>query len=78
MLRRDPATAAVPIIMLTAKAAELDRIVGLELGAEGNGVTIIKRGLASTDRVVTSNQYRLQAGARIRPTSPTTQVPKDS
>jgi DNA-binding response OmpR family regulator len=34
MLRRDPATARVPIIMLTAKAAELDRIVGLELGAE--------------------------------------------
>ena len=29
MLRRDPATAGIPIIMLTAKAAELDRIVGL-------------------------------------------------
>jgi two-component system phosphate regulon response regulator PhoB len=34
MLRRDPATAAVPIIMLTAKAAELDRVLGLELGAD--------------------------------------------
>jgi DNA-binding response OmpR family regulator len=34
MLRRDPATATVPIIMLTAKAAEIDRIVGLELGAD--------------------------------------------
>jgi DNA-binding response OmpR family regulator len=34
MLRRDPATAAIPIIMLTAKAAELDRILGLELGAD--------------------------------------------
>src|SRR5271169_5210196 len=34
MLRRDPATAAIPIIMLTAKAAEVDRIVGLELGAD--------------------------------------------
>jgi DNA-binding response OmpR family regulator len=34
MLRRDPATVGIPIIMLTAKAAELDRIVGLELGAE--------------------------------------------
>ena len=34
MLRRDPATATVPIIMLTAKAAEVDRIVGLELGAD--------------------------------------------
>jgi len=34
MLRRDPATTRIPIIMLTAKAAEVDRIVGLELGAE--------------------------------------------
>ena len=34
MLRRDPATAGIPIIMLTAKAAEVDRIVGLELGAD--------------------------------------------
>ncbi|HVM50054.1 MAG TPA: response regulator transcription factor [Candidatus Acidoferrum sp.] len=34
MLRRDPATARIPIIMLTAKAAEVDRIVGLEIGAE--------------------------------------------
>src|ERR1041385_5680849 len=33
MLRRDPATAAIPIVMVTAKAAELDRILGLELGA---------------------------------------------
>src|SRR4029079_16629461 len=33
-LRRDPATAAIPIIMLTAKAAEVDRCVGLELGAD--------------------------------------------
>jgi two-component system phosphate regulon response regulator PhoB len=34
MLRRDPATAAIPIVMVTAKAAELDRILGLELGAD--------------------------------------------
>ena len=34
ILRRDPVTAGVPIIMLTAKAAEIDRIVGLELGAD--------------------------------------------
>jgi DNA-binding response OmpR family regulator len=34
MLRRDPATAAMPIIMLTAKAAEIDRVLGLELGAD--------------------------------------------
>lgn len=34
LLRRDPATARIPIIMLTAKAAEIDRIIGLELGAD--------------------------------------------
>jgi two-component system phosphate regulon response regulator PhoB len=34
LLRRDPATAAIPIIMLTAKAAEIDRVLGLELGAD--------------------------------------------
>lgn len=33
-LRREPATATVPIIMLTAKAAEIDRVLGLELGAD--------------------------------------------
>jgi DNA-binding response OmpR family regulator len=34
ILRRDPATAHIPILMLTAKAAEMDRVVGLELGAD--------------------------------------------
>jgi two-component system phosphate regulon response regulator PhoB len=34
MLRRDPAAANIPIIMLTAKAAEIDRVLGLELGAD--------------------------------------------
>ena len=33
-LRADPATSAVPIVMLTAKAAEVDRILGLEMGAD--------------------------------------------
>jgi two-component system phosphate regulon response regulator PhoB len=33
-LRRDPRTASIPIIMLTARAAEIDRVVGLELGAD--------------------------------------------
>lgn len=33
-LRLDAATARVPIIMLTAKAAEIDRVLGLELGAD--------------------------------------------
>jgi DNA-binding response OmpR family regulator len=33
-LRRDPATRGLPIIMLTAKAEEVDRVVGLEVGAD--------------------------------------------
>ena len=34
LLRRDPDTAGLPILMLTAKAAEIDRILGLEIGAD--------------------------------------------
>jgi DNA-binding response OmpR family regulator len=34
ILRRDPETAKIPIIMLTARATEMDRVLGLELGAD--------------------------------------------
>jgi two-component system phosphate regulon response regulator PhoB len=34
LLRKDPKTAKIPIVMVTAKAAEIDRILGLELGAD--------------------------------------------
>ena len=34
IIRRDPSVAHIPIIMLTAKAAEIDRVLGLELGAD--------------------------------------------
>src|SRR5437762_4059217 len=33
-LRRDPNTSAVPILMLTARGSERDRVTGLELGAD--------------------------------------------
>jgi DNA-binding response OmpR family regulator len=33
-LRREPATRRTPIIMLTAKASESDRVAGLEIGAD--------------------------------------------
>jgi len=34
LLRRDPATADIPIILLTARAGEIDRVLGFELGAD--------------------------------------------
>lgn len=34
LLRADPATARMPVIMLTAKGEEMDRVLGLEMGAD--------------------------------------------
>jgi DNA-binding response OmpR family regulator len=34
ILRRDPGTSVIPILMLTARAAEMDRVIGLEIGAD--------------------------------------------
>jgi len=34
MLRRDPRTASLPIIMVTARGEEMDRVLGLEMGAD--------------------------------------------
>ncbi len=38
----------------------------LELGDASNGVTIVKKGLVLNERVVISNQYRLQPGAHVQ------------
>jgi membrane fusion protein, multidrug efflux system len=38
----------------------------LKIGEESGGMTVINGGLAVNERVVTSNQYRLQPGARVR------------
>ncbi len=38
----------------------------LKIGEAGDGLTIVTRGLDLGERVVTSNQYRLQAGVRVR------------
>lgn len=40
----------------------------LQIGEDSYGVTIIKSGLQPNERVVTSNQYRLQPGAHVRST----------
>ncbi len=34
LLRKNPETAKIPIIMLTAKSTEIDKVVGLEVGAD--------------------------------------------
>ena len=34
ILRRDQKTSSIPVVMVTAKAAEIDRVLGLELGAD--------------------------------------------
>jgi membrane fusion protein, multidrug efflux system len=38
----------------------------LKLGDESGGLTVIKSGIVLNERVVTSNQYRLQAGVHVR------------
>jgi multidrug efflux system membrane fusion protein len=38
----------------------------LELGDESDGLTVVKNGIALNERVVTSNQYRLQGGVHVR------------
>jgi membrane fusion protein, multidrug efflux system len=38
----------------------------LKIGDESGGLTVVNTGLALNERVVTSNQYRLQAGVRVR------------
>ncbi len=38
----------------------------LELGEDSGGMTVIRKGIALNERVVTSNQYRLQAGVHVR------------
>jgi hypothetical protein len=38
----------------------------LKIGEESSGMTIIKDGVGLNERVVTSNQYRLQPGSHVR------------
>jgi membrane fusion protein, multidrug efflux system len=42
----------------------------LKIGDESGGMTVVKDGLAFNERVVTSNQYRLQPGVHVRANQP--------
>jgi multidrug efflux system membrane fusion protein len=42
----------------------------VQVGQENDGMTIVTSGLAAGELVVTSNQYRLQAGVRVHPNTP--------
>ncbi|HXX93037.1 MAG TPA: response regulator transcription factor [Planctomycetota bacterium] len=78
-LRSDPATASTPLLMLTAKAEEGDRVLGLELGADDYVVkpfgvreilarvkALLRRAEVSPDRqeVVKSGPLVIDSGRR--------------
>jgi two-component system alkaline phosphatase synthesis response regulator PhoP len=63
-IRKDPETAFIPIIMLTAKGAEIDKIVGLEVGAD-DYITkpfSVKELLARIKAVLRRSEARRAAG----------------
>jgi multidrug efflux system membrane fusion protein len=47
------------------KADSTVEVRPLKIGDESGGMTVVAAGLALNERVVTSNQYRLQAGTRV-------------
>ena len=67
LLRREPATATVPIIMLTAKASEIDRVLGLELGAD-DYVTkpFSPRDLMQRDKALLKRSRKTTADATLK------------
>jgi two-component system, OmpR family, phosphate regulon response regulator PhoB len=75
-LRREPLTHLVPIIMVTAKAEEIDRIVGFELGADDYVVkpfsvrelmlridAVLRRGRSPDPRVIEIGELRVDKEA---------------
>ena len=73
LLRRDPATAGIPVIMLTAKAGEIDRVLGLELGADDyvtkpfspRELLLRVRKLIDRRRVSETKSERLEVGRMV-------------
>ncbi len=75
-LRREPLTQFVPIIMVTAKSEEIDRIVGFELGADDYVVkpfsvrelllridAVLRRGKTDEQRVIEVAELRIDKDA---------------
>ena len=75
-LRREPQTQLVPIIMVTAKAEEVDRIVGFELGADDYVVkpfsvrelilridAVLRRGRTPEQRLIEVGELRIDKEA---------------
>jgi two-component system phosphate regulon response regulator PhoB len=75
-LRREPQTVSVPIIMVTAKAEEVDRIVGFELGADDYVVkpfsvrelmlridAVLRRGRTPEQRTIEVGELRIDREA---------------
>ncbi len=64
-LRADESTAAIPVIMLTAKGEEIDRVVGFEVGADDY---VVKASFSMREFVL-----RVRAVLRRRAAEPTTE-----
>jgi two-component system phosphate regulon response regulator PhoB len=75
-LRREPDTQLVPIIMVTARAEEVDRVVGFELGADDYVVkpfsvrelmlrieAVLRRGRAPEQRVIDAGELHIDREA---------------
>jgi two-component system phosphate regulon response regulator PhoB len=75
-LRRDPDTHLVPIIMVSARAEEVDRVVGFELGADDYVVkpfsvrelmlridAVLRRGRPFEQRVIDAGELRIDREA---------------
>ena len=78
-LRREPQTQGIPIMMVTAKAEEVDRVVGFELGADDYVVkpfnlrelmlridAVLRRGKAHAEQFLEVGELRIdQAAHRV-------------
>lgn len=75
-LRADPNTAGVPVIMLTAKGEEIDRVVGFEVGADDY---VVKSSFSMREFVLRVRAVlRRQAAAAAQGPAATAGAPEDA